>query len=172
MALDTRRERFCREYLIDLNGAAAARRIGIAEGSARSEACRMLAESEVQAFLAQLKAEQAERLAIDADYVLGTIRETVERCRQAEPVRDRKGEQVWVENREGDIVPAFTFDSKGVLKGCELLGRHLALFNDKLDLKATVQLTEMSEDEIKAELAALTASGAIALLPDDGSDLV
>lgn len=172
MALDNRRERFAREYIIDLNGAAAARRIGIAEGSARSEACRMLAEPEVQEFIARLKAEQAERLDLTADYVLGVIRETVDRCRQVHPVLDRKGYQVYVDTPEGDVVPAFTFDSKGVLKGCELLGRHLAIFNDKLDVKATVALTEMSEEEIRAELVALAASGVVPVLPDDGSDLV
>lgn len=46
--------------------------------------------------------------------------------------------------------------------------------NVKMDLNAKVQLNQMSDEEIKAELAALAASGIVALEsePDDCSDLV
>lgn len=44
--------------------------------------------------------------------------------------------------------------------------------NSKVELAGHLSLGDMSEEEMRAELAALTASGAIPLLPDDGSDLV
>jgi hypothetical protein len=40
-----------------------------------------------------------QRTEITQDYVLTTIRETIERCRQVHPVLDRKGEQVYVRAR-------------------------------------------------------------------------
>lgn len=68
-----RRELFAREYIKDLCGAAAARRIGISAGSARSEACRLLEESEVQERIAELVAERNKRVEFDADTVLREI---------------------------------------------------------------------------------------------------
>ena len=32
---------------------------------------------------------------------------------------------------DGEIAPAYKFNAGGVLRGAELLGRHLALFHDK-----------------------------------------
>ena len=78
-------------------------------------------------------AARSERTGITADYVLETIRDTVERCRQAQPVLDRKGLPVYVHTANGELVPAYTFDAQAVLKGAELLGKNLKLFTDKVD---------------------------------------
>jgi hypothetical protein len=51
-----------------------------------------------------------------------TIEQTVRRCSQTEPVRDARGNAI-----EGK----YTFDAKNVLRGCELLGRHLGLFKER-----------------------------------------
>lgn len=37
-----------------------------------------------------------------------------------------------VEAPDGTIAPAFVFDAKNVLKGLELLGKHLGLFSEKV----------------------------------------
>ena len=34
----------------------------------------------------------------------------------------------------GDLPPAYTFDARAVLKGAELMGRHLKMFTDKNEL--------------------------------------
>ena len=86
--------------------------------------------------------ERSKRVEIDSDYVLNTIRETVDRCRQVRPVLDREGNPVLVETPSGDITPAFTFEPNAVLKGCELLGRHLKMFTDKLEVKVNATLAE------------------------------
>jgi len=44
---------------------------------------------------------------------------------------NRKGEQIYVETPDGDMLPAYEFDAKDVLKGCELLGKHLGMFVEK-----------------------------------------
>ena len=78
--------------------------------------------------------QRSERLEITSDYVLNTIVDTIERCRQAKPVFDKKGDPVLVFNeQEQAVVPMYAFDPGSVLKGSELLGRHLKLFTEKME---------------------------------------
>jgi phage terminase small subunit len=49
--LTAKQERFCREYLKDLNASAAARRAGYSEHGARGSGCRILAMPGAQAFI-------------------------------------------------------------------------------------------------------------------------
>jgi phage terminase small subunit len=124
---------FAKEYLTDLNATQAAIRAGYSPKTAKQQALRLMNRPDVQECIQQAMKEREERTNITADYVLTTIHETVERCRQSYPVLDRKGKQVYVETPEGDMLPAYVFDSKGVLKGCELLGKHLKLFVDRTE---------------------------------------
>jgi len=130
---------FVREYLIDLNATQAAIRAGYSAKTAEWQGPQLLGKPHVALAIRERMDERAERTAINQDYVLKTIHETVERCRQIQPVLDRKGQQVIVETPDGQRAAAFTFDARSVLKGCELLGRHLGLFNDKLNVNVTVQ---------------------------------
>jgi phage terminase small subunit len=75
--------------------------------------------------------KRSKSLGIDANYVLEKIKETIERCSQAEPVRDAEGE-----------TGEYKFESNSVLKGCELLGRHLKMFTDKVEVDGSVSLSE------------------------------
>ena len=139
LKLTAKQATFVQEYLIDLNATQAALRTGYS----KKTAFRIGAENmQKPAILQEIKAamaERAQRVSVNQDFVIRTIYETVERCRQIHPVLDRKGEQVFVETPDGQRAAAFTFDSRAVLKGCELLGRHLGLFNDKLNVNVTVQ---------------------------------
>jgi hypothetical protein len=62
------------------------------------------------------------------DYVLATIRDTVERCESSD-----------------------SYNPQAVLRGLELLGRHLAMFTDKTVNKHTVE--DLTDAEIEAQLA-------------------
>jgi phage terminase small subunit len=66
--------------------------------------------------------------------ILLDVNEIKRRCMQASPVLDRKGNPVLVENAEGALVPAFTFDSMGALKASELLGKNARLWTDKTEI--------------------------------------
>jgi phage terminase small subunit len=110
---------FIDEYLIDFNATQAAIRAGYSKTSAYAIGEQNLRKHEIQKALGlRLKARE-ERTEIDQDYVLTTIRDTVERCRA-----------------EGNFDPANT------LRGCELLGRNLKMFTDKVegDIKGNVNL--------------------------------
>lgn len=155
--LTEKQKRFVEEYLVDLNATQAAIRAGYSQGTARAIGCENLTKPDVAEAIAAGRRAQAERTKIDADYVLQTIRETVERCRQAEPVLDRKGEQVTTDTPDGGIAKAYIFDSKGVLKGCELLGRNLALWKDRLEHTGKdggpIQTEELSSNEHARRIA-------------------
>ena len=132
--LGERQAIFVKEYLIDLNAKQAAIRAGYSAKTAEGQGSRLLRNAQVRLSVEQAQAKRSERLQITSDYVLEGIRDTVERCRQSAPILDRQGRQVFVKTPRGDLAAAYTFDSKGVLKGFELLGRHLKLFTDRQEL--------------------------------------
>lgn len=68
--LTPKQERFCREYVVDLNQAAAALRAGYTEKDAGREGCILLKKTHVIALVEQLKARQYKRLDVKADNVL------------------------------------------------------------------------------------------------------
>lgn len=68
--LTARQQAFVREYLVDLNGSAAARRAGYAESRATNTAVDLLAMPRVQAAIAKAQAARARRTEITADMVL------------------------------------------------------------------------------------------------------
>jgi phage terminase small subunit len=65
-----KQERFCREYLIDLNGSAAAKRAGYSSRSAAAIAFELLRKPHISARIAELKAPIMARLDLSAERVL------------------------------------------------------------------------------------------------------
>jgi phage terminase small subunit len=141
---------FVKEYLQDLNATQAAIRAGYSPRTAKQMGTENLAKPVLAAAIQKAMAERAKRTEIDADYVLNSIRETMERCKQAEPVRYQNGDPVMIDTPDGEIVPAYKFDSTAVLKGAELLGRHLAMFTDKAVVDLNHGLQEMDDDALDA----------------------
>ncbi len=158
--LTAKQQRFVEEYLVDLNATQAAIRAGYSAKTAYSIANENLNKPEIAEAIQKARGQQSERTQITADYVLTTIHETVERCRQmVAPVFDRKGEPVLTERRDGSLAHAYTFDSKAVLKGCELLGRNLALWKDRVEHTGKdggpIQTEDVSESERARRVAFL-----------------
>ena len=108
MSLTPKQERFVAEYLIDLNATQAAIRAGYSEKTAQMIGSENLAKPMVAAAVAAAVAKRSERTEITQDYVLALIVDTAERCKMASD-----------------------YNPNAVLKGAELLGRHLAMFTDK-----------------------------------------
>jgi len=115
--------RFCKEYLIDLSPKAAAIRSGYSAKNAATTGYILMQKKDVREEIQRLMTARSLKLEIDADYVLIGITEVIERCKQAEPVRDSKG----------NPIGEYTFNAAGCLKGYELLGKHLKLFTDKIE---------------------------------------
>ena len=129
MALTAKQAQFVQEYLIDLNATQAAIRSGYSEKTAHVIGQENLKKPAIASALADAQNDRAERTEITQDYVLNSIFSTMERCKQAEAVIDRRGEAVLIETPTGDLVPAYTFNAMGVFKGAEMLGKHLGMFS-------------------------------------------
>ncbi len=125
---------FVKEYLVDLNATQAAIRAGYSQKTAGSVGAENLTKPEIASAVQEEMDKRSERTEITSDYVLNTIVDTLERCRQVRPVLNRKGEHIYVETPDGEDAPAFTFEPMAVLRGCELLGKHLKLFTDKTEI--------------------------------------
>lgn len=107
--LTDKQKMFCREYLIDLNATQAAMRAGYSKKTAGSISTENLQKPLIQAELARLMDKRAAKVEISAEYVLQTILDTVELSK--------------ADN-----------DKQNIYKGAELLGKHLKLFTDKVQL--------------------------------------
>ena len=123
--LTAKQERFVAEYLIDLNATQAAIRAGYSEKTAQMIGSENLSKPMIADAVAAAQAKRSERTEVTQDYVLAVITETIERCQQP-----------------ADHNPA------AVLKGAELLGRHLAMFTDKHQHGVNIDLI-VSRDDLK-----------------------
>lgn len=147
--------RFCELYVAGdgtgsgaLNGALAAEQAGYAKRSARQTAYILLGLAPVQERIQTLMDERSVRTQINADYVLGTIKEAVERCMQRAPVMVRRGKEM-VQLTDDEDRDVWQFDSRGALKGCELMGRHLKLFTDKVEHSGKIGLEALIAESME-----------------------
>ena len=144
--LTDKQKAFVQEYLIDLNATQAAIRTGYSAGTASEQGYQLLHKTSVKAAVDAAKEERAKRVEITSDYVLATIQDTVERCRQMRPVLDKSGNPVMCETEDGQMAPAYVFDAGNVLRGTEQLGKHLKMFTDKQEVDTNFNLTISPKD--------------------------
>lgn len=119
----------------------------------------------VKAAIEELEAMTMEEAGITRLGVLLRMNEVANRCMQAEPVRDRKGEPI-----EGE----YTFDSAGANRALESLAKYGLRIADRTELtgKDGVPLIPRTVDDLTDEqLATIAASGRAALAESEtGSD--
>lgn len=127
MALTAKQKRFCDEYLIDLNGTQAAIRAGYSARTAGQIADENLRKPQIIEYLNEKRQVLQEKLDISQEWVLKRLKEISDRCMQAEPVMIFDGDG-WVESGE------YKFDSAGANRSTELIGKHLGMFVQKVDL--------------------------------------
>lgn len=73
MSLTPRQERFCEEYVVDLNGTQAAIRAGYAESGAAVESVRLLRNANVRDYIEELQTGRRRVREIRADRILNTL---------------------------------------------------------------------------------------------------
>lgn len=115
MTLSDAKLRFIDEYLVDLNATQAVLRTGCDSGQAFELGCEKLRDRQIATAVSDEKQARLKRKEATEAYVVATIVATIERCLQAPQESQNK------------------FDSASVLKGCEMLGKHLGMFRDKAE---------------------------------------
>ena len=172
MALNEKQRRFVAEYLVDRNATAAAKRAGYSERSAHAQGHDLLKHPEIGPAIAEAEAKRSERTGITADVVLYEllrlarvdiseafdsegnllhVKDMPEDVRRAISSIDLVEEQGGVEMTEtGEVQesPVTTikkirfWDKKGAL---ELLGKHLKLFVDRIEVDGPNALADRLE---------------------------
>lgn len=141
MALTAKQERFIAEYMIDLNATQAAIRAGYSPKTATEQASRLLTNVNVCEKVEDEQKKRAGKCGLDAEWVLRRLKDISDRCMQAEPVLIREGNK-WVESGE------YSFDSSGANKATELIGKHLSMFTDKIDVSGSTVIFR-GEDKLE-----------------------
>lgn len=153
MSLNAKQERFAHEFLVDLNMTDAYKRAGFkATGhAAESNASRLMKNAEVQAIIQAGRKEVAQKTLVSVEYVVTGLKEVAERCLQRVPVmvgqgKERKQAQEYTtdpETGEEVLANVWTFDSSGVCRSLELLGKHNGAFiqDDAEDLPMPISVS-------------------------------
>lgn len=135
-------EMFCQEYNVDYNGTQAAIRAGYSKKTARKQASKLLTKGDILARIRAIQKERLEKLAVTQESVILNLLDVYDRCMQAKPVLEWDyDEKKYIETGE------YTFDSKGALKAMEMIGKHLAMFTNKVEHSGSIDTgnTELSE---------------------------
>lgn len=122
--LNKRQQKFVEEYLLDLNATQAAIRAGYSAHLANTNATKLLQRTAIQNEIQAQRQEQSKRTQITADWVLTRLRE---------------------ESTPGTEDTGF---SPSRVKALELLGKHLALFTDKLQTEQRIVVIELDNDSL------------------------
>ena len=124
--LTPKQARLVEEYLLDLNAAAAARRAGYSEKHADSIAAQLLSKTKVFEAVQSAIAARSAKAEITAEYVLENLKRLSERCMSEE-----------------------AFAPSAAARALELLGKHLGLFSDRVELSGSLSVLGVLGDLTK-----------------------
>lgn len=119
--LTPKQERFCQEYIIDLNATQAAIRAGYSKKTAYSIAEQNLKKLEIAEHIQSLQKPIAEKAIVSAEYVLRGLKNIADTMQANMISVDDEGIQT--------VNPSA---AQAAARAHELLGKHLVLFSDKI----------------------------------------
>jgi phage terminase small subunit len=137
MALTPKQERFIAEYLVDLNATQAAIRARYSPKTAMEQGYQLLQKTSVKNMIEVEQNKRAGKVGLDSEWVLRRLKTISDRCIQEEPVLDNQG------NPTGE----YKFDSSGANKATELIGKHLGMFKDNVNLNANMSVQIVDDIE-------------------------
>ncbi len=156
-------QRFVEEYLIDLNATQAAVRAGYSAKTADQQGSRMLANVKVQQEIGERMAERSRRIGVNQDRVVVELSKIA--FVKMTDIVDEQGkikdgasdddlaciESVKYKESSGDSGGSVEREVKlsSKLKALELLGKHLGMWNSKLDVNITQPVVITGETELE-----------------------
>jgi len=175
MALTERQQRFCDEYLIDLNATQAAIRAGYKEKTAYSAGQRLLKNVEVQNHISARKTDRVERTEITQDMVLRELAVIAfsnatdyAKVVEKEGTTD-KGKRIKYKTVELVPTEGLTNEQKKALavikegkyglevkpydkvRALELLGKHLGMWTERVEVEGKINnpMEGLTTEELK-----------------------
>ena len=162
--LTAKQKRFVEEYLIDLNATQAAIRAGYKVDNARQTATENLAKPYISEEIEKALAERSRRTGISQDRVIQELAkiafvnirdvmnddaEILTNADEADlaAVESLKVKIIPTKSGENGIEREVKLSSK--LKALELLGKHLGMWNDKLDVNLNVPVLFEGEADLE-----------------------
>lgn len=161
--MTNKQKRFVEEYLVDLNATQAAIRAGYSPKTANEQGNRLLSNVSIQHEVQRRMAEQSKRTGVTADRVVrelakvafldmtkvvdgqGRIKENASEedksCIESIKYKSSSTDQGDSVEREVKVA------SK--LKALELLGKHLGMFSDKLNVEGAVPVIISGEEKLE-----------------------
>ena len=120
--LNPRQERFCQEYMTDLNGTQAAIRAGYSLKSANEQSSENLAKPHIKKRIEELKAKRSEKVGVTAERVIEELAK--------------------IGFSDEFELEGFTrLELKDKLKALEMLARHSGAFNSDESSKTVLKVT-------------------------------
>ena len=159
-----KQKRFIEEYLIDLNATQAAIRAGYSPATAKDIGCENLAKPNIRAHIDRAMAERSKRTGVNADRVVQELAKIafVNATEVIDPKTATVREDALPEDTAAiQSVKVKTFGEDGLereikmadkLKALEMLGRHLGMFKDKLELSGGLDNEKTKMDDIIQQL--------------------
>ena len=161
--LTEKQQRFVDEYLIDLNATQAAIRAGYSVKTANEQGSQNLAKLSIQQAIAEQMAERSKRTGINQDrIVLELVKIALVKMTD---IVDSQGriksdaspddlaciESVKYKESESDTGSSVEREVKisSKLKALELLGKHLGMWNDKIDVNVAIPVVISGEDDLE-----------------------
>ena len=130
--LTDKQKRFIEEYLVDLNATQAAIRAGYSAKTADVQGAQNLVK--LKGFIQEEQNKRSERVQITQDEVIRRLLENAD-------IASGKKSIVLTQTRKtdngeivGDDVAQFVYEPSSVNKALELLGKHLGMFTNKVDV--------------------------------------
>ena len=159
-----KQKRFVEEYLIDLNATQAAIRAGYSPDSAKEIGSENLTKPDIAKAIDQAIAERSRRTGVNADRVVRELAKIA--FVNAGEVVDLDTALLMDKISDDDMaaiqsVKVKTFGEDGIerevkladkLKALELLGKHLGLFKDKIEINGNVKADMSSLSSILKEI--------------------
>lgn len=166
-ALTPRQAAFVREYLVDLNSTQAAIRAGYSARTAKQQGSRLMTNADVQSAIQAAQASREQRTEITADRVVaelarvafGDVRRLYRGDGSLIGIPDLGDDAAaliggFEVQRSGSAEDGFVTTSKvkvnDRLRALEMLGRHLGMFSDNVNLKhafAAMPAIEVKRDD-------------------------